>query len=219
MNSRFHDRTAAGQQLAKKLTSYKNQKNTVVLALPRGGVPVAYCISKELNLPLDICLVRKLGVPNRPELAMGAIALGGARILNTDVINWSNISPQVIEEVTQKEQKELHRREQVYRGDKPFPRIYNQTVILVDDGIATGSTIKAAIAIMKKQQAKKIIIAVPVAPPSVCQELRGEVDQIVCLTMPEYMNSISLWYEDFTQTTDEEVCSLLFLAQEYSLTH
>ncbi len=219
MNSRFRNRTKAGQQLAQKLKTYKNQNNTVVLALPRGGVPVAYEIAKQLNLTLDICLVRKLGVPERPELAMGAIALGGARILNTDVINWSNISPQVIEEVTQKEQQELHRREQVYRGDKPFPKIYNQTVILVDDGIATGSTIKAAIAIIKKQQAKKIIIAVPVVPPSVCEELRKEVDEIVCLTMPERMNSISLWYDDFSQTTDEEVCSLLFLAQEYSLSN
>ncbi|EAZ91325.1 phosphoribosyltransferase [Crocosphaera chwakensis] len=219
MNSRFHNRTEAGQQLAEKLKSYKNQDNTVVLALPRGGVPVAYEIAKQLNLTLDICVVRKLGVLNRPELAMGAIALGGVRILNTDVINWSHISPQTIEEVTYKEQKELHRREQVYRGDKPFPKIYNQTVILVDDGIATGSTIKAAIAIIKKQQAKKIIIAVPVAPPSVCKELRQEIDELVCLTMPERMNSISIWYDDFSQTTDEEVCSLLFLAQEYSLTN
>ncbi|ACB50204.1 unknown [Crocosphaera subtropica ATCC 51142] len=219
MNSRFHNRTEAGQQLAEKLKSYKNQENGVVLALPRGGVPVAYEVAKKLNLPLDICLVRKLGVPNHRELAMGAIALGGVRILNTDVINWSNISPQMIEEVTRTEQQELHRREQVYRGDQPFPKIYNQTVILVDDGIATGSTIKAAIAIMKKQQAKKIIIAVPVAPPSVCQELRQEVDELVCLTMPEHMNSISLWYDDFSQTTDQEVCSLLFLAHEYSMTH
>ncbi len=219
MNSRFRNRTEAGQHLAEKLEPYNNQDNTVVLALPRGGVPVAYCIAKQLNLPLDICLVRKLGLPDRPELAMGAIALGGIRILNTDVINWSKISPQIIEQVTRKEQQELHRREQVYRGDQPFPKIYNQTVILVDDGIATGSTIKAAIAIIKKQQAKKIIIAVPVAPPSVCRELRYEVDQLICLKKPENLHSISLWYDDFSQTTDEEVCSLLFLSHQYCLTN
>ncbi|MDJ0659673.1 MAG: phosphoribosyltransferase [Crocosphaera sp.] len=219
MKSRFHDRTEAGQQLAEKLESYKNQDNTIVLALPRGGVPVAYPIAKQLNLPLDICLVRKLGVPERPELAMGAIALGGVRILNTDIIHWSNISPQIIEQVTEKEQQELRRREQVYRGEQPFPKIYNQTVILVDDGIATGSTIKAAIAIIKKQQAKKIIIAVPIAPPSVCQELSYEVDEVMVLKKPEHLNSISLWYDDFSQTTDEEVCSLLFLAHQYCLTN
>ncbi len=218
MNSRFHNRTEAGQQLAEKLESYKNQDNTVVLALPRGGVPVAYCIAKKLNLPLDICVVRKLGVPHRPELAMGAIALGGVRILNKNVINSSHISPKIIEKVTQKEQQELHRREHIYRGDRPFPKIYNQTVILVDDGIATGSTIKAAIAIIKKQQAKKIIIAVPIAPPSVCHELSYEVDEVIALEKPDNLNSISLWYDDFSQTTDQEVCRLLCLAQEYSLT-
>lgn len=217
MSNSFHNRTEAGQQLAQKLQSYNNEKNTVVLALPRGGVPVAYEIAKQLNLPLDICLVRKLGVPDRLELAMGAIALGEVRILNTDVINWLNISPQTIETVTDQEQKELYRREQVYRGDKPLPKIYNQTVILVDDGIATGSTIKAAIAIIKKQQAKKIIIAVPVAPPSVCKQLNYEVDQIIALNTPNNLNSISLWYDDFSQTTDEEVCNLLFLCNQYCL--
>ncbi len=210
MNRRFHNRTEAGQQLAEKLQRYKNQANTVVLALPRGGVPVAYCIAKELNLPLDICVVRKLGVPERPELAMGAIALGGVRILNTEIITWSHISPQIIEQVTQKEQQELRRREQVYRGDHSFPNIDNQTVILVDDGIATGSTMKAAIAIIKKQQAKNIIVAVPVASPSVCEELSHAVQQLICLKTPKNLNSISLWYDDFSQTTDEEVCDLLF---------
>ena len=217
MNNRFHNRTEAGQQLAEKLQSYQNKADTLVLALPRGGVPVAYCIAKQLNLPLDICLVRKLGVPEQTELAMGAIALGGVRILNTDIINGLKILPQMIEEVTQKEQQELHRREQVYRGDRPFPKIYNQTVILVDDGIATGATIKAAIAIIKKQQAKHIIIAVPVAPPSVCQELGHEVEQLISLKTPENLHSISLWYDDFSQTTDEEVCSLLFLSNQYCL--
>ncbi len=214
MNSRFHNRTQAGQQLAEKLQPYQNRDNTVVLALPRGGVPVAYGIAKKLHLPLDICLVRKLGIPEHPELAMGAIALGGVKILNIDVIEWRKISPQIIEEVTQKEQLELQRREKVYRGEQPFPKIYNQTVILVDDGIATGATIKAAIAIIKKQQAKNIIVAVPVAPPSICQELSHEVDQLICLKTPENLHSISLWYDDFSQTTDEEVCSLLFLSNQ-----
>ncbi|MGK7879890.1 MAG: phosphoribosyltransferase [Crocosphaera sp.] len=217
MNSRFHNRTQAGQQLAEKLQPYENKDNTLVLALPRGGVPVAYGIAKKLHLPLDICLVRKLGIPEHPELAMGAIALGGVKILNIDVIEWRKISPQIIEEVTQKEQLELQRREKVYRGEQPFPKIYNQTVILVDDGIATGATIKAAIAIIKKQQAKHIIVAVPVAPPSICQELSHEVDQLICLKTPENLHSISLWYDDFSQITDEEVCSLLFLSNQYCL--
>ncbi len=219
MNIRFHNRTEAGQRLAEQLEVYKNRKDVLVLALPRGGVPVAFEIAKKLNLPLDICLVRKLGVPDRPELAMGAIALGGVRIINQDVVHGWGISPRIIEQVTQEEQQELHRREQVYRGHKPFPTIYNQTIILVDDGIATGSSIKAAIAILKQQQPKKIIIAVPVAPPSVCQELSHEVDQFVCVTMPENLNSISLWYDDFSQTSDQEVCSLLFLSCDYSLTN
>lgn len=219
MNMRFNNRIEAGEKLARKLTNYKNRDNVLVLALPRGGVPVAFEIAKQLNLPLDVCVVRKLGVPDRPELAMGAIALGGVRVINQDVVNWLNIPPQIIEEVTRKEQQELHRREQVYRGDHPFPKLYDKTIILVDDGIATGSTIQAAIAILEKQQAKKIIIAVPVAPPAVCQELHHEVDELVCLTTPDDLNSISLWYEDFSQTTDEEVCSLLFLSQESLLTH
>lgn len=219
MNMRFNNRVEAGEKLARKLTNYKNRDNVLVLALPRGGVPIAFEIAQQLNLPLDVCVVRKLGVPDRPELAMGAIALGGVRVINQDVVNWLNIPPQIIEQVTRKEQQELHRREQVYRGDHPFPNLYDKTIILVDDGIATGSTIQAAIAILEKQQAKKIIIAVPVAPPAVCQELDHEVDQLVCLTTPDNLNSISLWYEDFSQTTDEEVCSLLFLSQQSLLTH
>ncbi len=217
MNACFHNRKEAGQKLAKRLQSYTERANTLVLALPRGGVPVAYGIAKPLNLPLDICLVRKLGIPKRPELAMGAIALGGIRILNTDIIHWSNTSPRIIEQVTQKEQQELRRREQVYRGDHPFPKIYNQTVILVDDGIATGATIKAAIAIIKKQQAKNIIVAVPVADPCICEELSHEVDKVIALKTPDNLHAISLWYDDFSQTTDEEVCSLLFLSHQYCL--
>ncbi|MEA5508775.1 phosphoribosyltransferase [Crocosphaera sp. UHCC 0190] len=217
MNTRFHDRPEAGQQLATRLTEFKNRKDVLVLALPRGGVPVAFEIAKKLNLPLDVCLVRKLGVPDRRELAMGAIASGGVRIINYNVVNWLNLSPSIIEKVTQEEKLELARRELVYRGDKPWPTITHQTIILVDDGIATGSTIKAAIAILKQQHPQKIIVAVPVAPPSVCRQLELEVAQVVCLEKPDNLNSISLWYDDFSQTSDQEVCNLLALTSGVSL--
>ncbi|MEA5535556.1 phosphoribosyltransferase [Crocosphaera sp. XPORK-15E] len=217
MTIRFYNRTEAGQQLAAHLTEFKNRKDVLVLALPRGGVPVAFEIAKKLNLPLDVCLVRKLGVPDRRELAMGAIASGGVRIINYDVVNWLHLSPSIIEEVAQQEEQELQRRDRAYRGNKPFPKICDQTIILVDDGIATGSTIKAAIAILKQQNPQKIIVAVPVAPPSVCRQLELEVAQVVCLEMPESLNSISLWYNDFSQTSDQEVCNLLALASGVSL--
>ena len=212
MNKRFHHRKEAGQRLADQLIEFKNQKEVLVLALPRGGVPVAFEIAKKLNLPLDICLVRKLGVPDRQELAMGAIASNGVRIINQAVVNWLNISPGTIEQVTETEAKELQRRDRTYRGDKPSPNIENQTIILVDDGIATGSTLQAAIALLKQQHPRQIIIAVPVAPPAICQELRTEVDQLVCLEMPDNLTSISLWYDDFSQTGDQEVCRLLAIA-------
>lgn len=205
----FRNRTDAGQQLATKLTSYANHSDCLVLALPRGGVPVAFEIAQKLHLPLDICLVRKLGVPHRKELAMGAIGPRGIRVINPDVVDWLQITSNVIEEVTQAEAEELKRRDRVYRGNKPLPEIYQKTIILVDDGIATGSTIKAAIATLKEEKPHAIIIAVPVAPPTICEELAIQVDQIVCLETPEKLNSISLWYEDFSQTTDQEVCDLL----------
>jgi predicted phosphoribosyltransferase len=198
-----------GQLLAKKLTTYANRSDVIVLGLPRGGVPVAFEIAKKLNLPLDICLVRKLGVPGREELAMGAIASGGVRVINRDVVGWLHLPPQVIEGVAVEEQRELERRDRAYRGDRPLPRIKNQTIILVDDGIATGSTLRAAIGVLKQQEPKEIIIAVPVAADATCEELRTEVDKIVCLLKPEFLHSISLWYEDFSQTTDEEVKELL----------
>ena len=217
MNKRFHHRKEAGQRLADQLIEFKNQKEVLVLALPRGGVPVAFEIAKKLNLPLDICLVRKLGVPDRQELAMGAIASNGVRIINQAVVNWLNISPRTIEQVTETEAKELQRRDRTYRGDKPSPNIENKTIILVDDGIATGSTLKAAIALLKQQHPRQIIIAVPVAPPAICQELRTEVEQLVCLEMPDNLTSISLWYDDFSQTSDQEVCRLLAIADGVSI--
>ncbi|HAC62512.1 MAG TPA: phosphoribosyl transferase [Cyanothece sp. UBA12306] len=205
----FYNRTKAGQYLAEKLAIYSNRPDVLILALPRGGVPVAFEIAKKLNLPLDICLVRKLGVPKRKELAMGAIASGGVRLINQEVVDWLKISPEIIEEVAAEEQRELERRDRAYRGNKPLPLIKNQTIILVDDGIATGSTIKAAIAALKQQQPNKIIVAVPVASDVVCRELAKEVDQVICLSIPEPLNSISIWYEDFSQTTDDEVRYLL----------
>ncbi len=205
----LQNRTQAGQLLALQLTAYANSAEVLVLALPRGGVPVAYEIAQALNLPLDVCLVRKLGVPDRRELAMGAIAMGGIRIINQDVVDWLKITPDTLERVTREEQEELERRDHLYRENRPFPEICDRTIILVDDGIATGSTLRAAIATLKQQHPAAIIVAIPVAPPSVCQELATEVDRVICLREPDSLHSISLWYKDFSQTTDEEVRNLL----------
>lgn len=209
MTSKFRNRAEAGKLLARQLTIYANRNDLLVLGLPRGGVPVAFEIAKKLNAPLDICLVRKIGVPDHEELAMGAIASGGVRVLNYDVINSLGIDRQIIDEVTAKELQELQRRDRAYRGDRPLPEIKNRTVILVDDGIATGSTMRAAIAILRPQQPQRLIVAVPVAPPSTCEQLQAEVDEIVCLDMPESLYAIGLWYDDFSQTTDAEVHELL----------
>jgi putative phosphoribosyl transferase len=209
MTSKFRNRAEAGKLLAKQLTIYAKCKEVLVLGLPRGGVPVAFEIANSLNAPLDICLVRKLGVPNHEELAMGAIATGGVRVLNYDVINSLGIDHKIIDEVTAKELRELERRDRAYRGDRPLPEVKNRTVILVDDGIATGSTMLAAIAILQPQRPQRIVVAVPVAPPSTCEQLQAEVDEIVCLVMPESLYAIGIWYEDFSQTTDAEVRELL----------
>ena len=201
----LENRTQAGRLLALKLKQYTDHPQGLVLGLPRGGIPVASEIAKYLHLPLDICLVRKLGVPGRKELAMGAIATGGIRVLNQDILDWLKISDSAIEEVAGEELAELSRRERVYRGERPYPEIANRTIILVDDGIATGATLRAAIAVLKPQQPSSIIVAVPVASLDICQLLETEVDRVVCLMKPEQLNSISLWYEDFGQTTDEQV--------------
>jgi putative phosphoribosyl transferase len=205
----FKNRTEAGRQLAQKLVTYAHRSDVLVLALPRGGVPVAFEVAKALSLPLDICLVRKLGTPGHPELAMGAIAQGGLIVLNEDIIQWRRISQGAIDRVVETEQQELERRSRRYRGDRPLPHLRHRTLILVDDGIATGSTLRAAISTLKQQQPASIIIAVPVAPPSICQELNAEVDRVICLNRPTHLCSVSLWYDDFSQTTDEEVCRLL----------
>jgi putative phosphoribosyl transferase len=208
-HARFQTRTEAGQQLATRLKAYANRPDVWVLGLPRGGVPVAYEVAKALNVPLDICLVRKLGVPGHQELAMGAIASGGVRVLNYDVISWLGILEKTIDKVAIAELRELQRRDRAYRGDRPQPDVRNRTVILIDDGIATGSTMRAAITVLKSQHPARLIVAIPVAPAETCDELRTEVDDIVCLLTPEPFYAIGLWYENFAQTTDEEVRHLL----------
>ncbi len=206
---RFRNRTEAGQQLAKKLSLYANRGDVLVLGLPRGGVPVAYEVAVALNVPLDICLVRKLGAPGNKELAMGAIGMGGVMVLNHDVVESLQVSPEAIAKVVELEEKELERRDRAYRGDRPFGDLQGRAIVLVDDGIATGATLRAAIATLRQQKPASIIVAVPVAPLSTYNELKAEVDEVVSLVTPERFYSISVWYDQFEQTTDEEVRHLL----------
>lgn len=206
---RFQDRVEAGQILAESLDAYKNRPDVVVLALPRGGVPVAFEVARALNAPLDIFLVRKLGVPGHEELAMGAIASGGVRTINEDVVQTLGIPDEVIDAVTAKEQQELERREHLYRDGRPPLDVRGRTVILIDDGLATGSTMRAAAAALRKQRPARIVVAVPVGAASTCDEFRREVDEAICAVTPEPFFAISLWYRDFTQTTDDEVRDLL----------
>lgn len=205
----FRDRTEAGRALAEKLKSFANRSDVLVLALPRGGVPVAYEVARTLNAPLDVFLVRKLGVPGHEELAMGAIASGDVLVLNEDVVGYLRIPDEAIEHVARREQQELERRAREYRGESAPPDVRGRTVILIDDGLATGSTMRAAVTALRKQQPAQIIVAVPVAAESTCNEFRAEVDDIVCALTPEPFHAVGLWYEDFSQTTDEEVRDLL----------
>lgn len=206
---RLRDRTEAGQRLAKQLMVYAGQPDLLVLGLPRGGVPVAYAIAQALQAPLDVFVVRKLGVPDQPELAFGAIASGGIRVLNDDVVWNLAIDEEMIDAVTAQEQAELTRREQRYRGERPPLVVRDKTVILVDDGVATGATMRAAIAALHTQQPAKIIAAVGVAPPETCAELADEVDEVVCLLQPDPFWAVGFWFDDFSATSDEEVCALL----------
>jgi putative phosphoribosyl transferase len=210
----FRDRAEAGRLLATRLARYANRPDVAVLALPRGGVPVAFEVARILNAPLDIFLVRKLGVPGYEELAMGALATGGVRVLNEDVVRALGISEDVIESVAAREQQELERREHVYRGNRPTLDVRGRMVILVDDGLATGSTMRAAVAALRRQAPARIIVAVPVGAPETCNELWAEADEVVCLRTPEQFRAVGFWYEDFSQTTDQEVHELLERAAE-----
>jgi putative phosphoribosyl transferase len=200
---RFSDRSEAGRQLAQKLSDYANHPDVVVLALPRGGVPVGFEIAAALNAPLDIIVVRKLGVPNREELAMGAVASGDVRVLNNEIIDWLQIPPAVIDRVTELETVELHRREQLYRGKMPPLEITGKIVLLVDDGIATGSTMLAAVKVVRSRHPQRVVIAVPTAPASTIKELHCVVEEFISVISSDAFVGVGQWYEDFRQVSDE----------------
>ena len=211
----FRDRVEAGRFLARKLTEYGNRSDVVVLALPRGGVPVAYEVAQALKAPLDIFVVRKLGVPGYEEYAMGAIASGGIRILNEQLIRSLNIPVDLVDEVTAIEFTELERRERLYRGARAPMDITRQTVIIVDDGLATGSTMRAAVKALRKKNPQKIVVAVPVGARETCDSFRNEVDTVaVCAITPEPFRAVGVWYRNFSQTTDAEVQQLLRKAEQ-----
>lgn len=205
----FTDRADAGRQLAAKLERYAGRDDVIVLALPRGGVPVGYEVARSLGAPLDVFLVRKLGVPGHEELAMGAIASGGMRVLNEGVVGQLGIPQRVIDEVAEEEQRELERREREYRDDRPPPAIRGKVVILVDDGLATGSTMRAAVAAVRRLGPARVVVAVPVGAADTCDLLGEEADEAVCAREPEPFYAVGVWYENFSQTTDEEVRDLL----------
>ncbi|MEW6127250.1 MAG: phosphoribosyltransferase [Acidobacteriota bacterium] len=209
MADKFQNRVEAGRALAEKLKGYANLSEVVVLALPRGGVPVAFEVAKTLNAPLDIFVVRKLGLPGQEELAMGAIASGGVRVLNQQLVNYLNIPEELIDRVAAQEQQELERREQLYRNHRPALEVDGRTVILVDDGLATGSTMRAAVEALRQLAPARIIIAVPVSPPNVCREFSRIADECICALTPQFFGGVGKWYRDFSQTTDEEVRDLL----------
>jgi putative phosphoribosyl transferase len=207
---RFRDRVEAGRLLGRAVAErLADRSNVIVLALPRGGVPVGYEVAHALGVPLDVFIVRKLGVPGHEELAMGAIASGGVRVLNDDVLRYITVSKNAIEAVSARELVELARRERSYRGSKPPLDVRGKTVVVADDGLATGSTMRAAVRALRQEEADSIIVAVPVAARETCEELVREVDDIVCLRMPDPFQAVGLWYDDFSQTTDEEVHELL----------
>ena len=211
---RFRDRYEAGRLLATKLAVYANRPDVLVLALPRGGVPVAFEIARALGAPLDVFLVRKLGVPGHEKLAMGAITTGGVRVLNQDVVGYLNLPGEVIDQVAAEEQQELERRERLYRGPLSAPEVRGRTVILVDDGLTTGSTLRAAAAALREQRPARLIVAIPVAAASTCNEFSTQVDECVCAARSEPFYADGFWYEDFTQITDEEIGDLLARAAQ-----
>lgn len=205
----FADRREAGTELAARLHAYKDRDDVVVLGLPRGGVPVAYEVARTLGAPLDVFLVRKLGVPGHRELAMGAIASGGVRILNDDVVGWYRVPASVIDEVTLEEQAELDRRERAYRDGREPMSLQGRIVLLIDDGLATGSTMKAAVQAVRAHAPARIVVAVPVGAPETCREFAAVADEIVCARTPEPFSAVGQWYRDFSQTSDAEVRALL----------
>ena len=205
----FGDRRHAGHELAARLGHFKGRNDVVVLALPRGGVPVAYEVARALGAPLDVFLVRKLGVPGHRELAMGAIASGGVRVVNEDVVNWYRVSEGVIEDVAREEQAELERREREYRDGGAPVELRDRIVLLIDDGLATGSTMKAAVQAVRAHAPTRIVVAVPVGSSDTCREFPDIADEIVCARAPEHFAAVGQWYRDFSQTTDEEVRDLL----------
>ena len=209
MDGSFRNRRDAGRILASYLAQYADRPDVVILALPRGGVPVGFELARALRAPLDVMVVRKLGVPGHEELAMGAIASGGVRVLNDDVIQMLGIRPHTIECVAEQEEQELARREAAYRGNRGPAAVKERTVILVDDGLATGSTMRAAVAALRALQPSRIVIAVPTAATETCHELKAEADDVVCVMTPAPFFGVGQWYDDFSQTTDEEVYRLL----------
>jgi putative phosphoribosyl transferase len=214
MERAFPNRAEAGRLLGEKLQKYAGRNDVIVLGLPRGGVPVAYEVAQRLGIPLDVFIVRKLGVPGFEELAAGAIASGGVRVLNEDVLRALPNADEIIESVTAKETAELERREKSYRDDRPAPELRDRVVILVDDGLATGATMHAAVKALRQRDVAKIVVAVPVGPPDTCREFDDEADETICATAPEFFQAVGQYYEDFSQTSDEEVRDLLARAAQ-----
>lgn len=206
---KFEDRVEAGKELAKSLHIYANSKNTMILALPRGGVPVAYEVAKALSLPLDILIVRKLGAPGQEELAMGAISLNNVCYLNNELIDSLQVAPEELQRVIANEKLELERRNQAYRLGNVAPDVTGKTIIIIDDGLATGATMRAAISALREAKVARIIVAVPVGPFDTCTKLRSYADEVNCLYTPEYFFGVGQWYQNFQQTSDEEVQTIL----------
>ena len=209
MRPYFTDRIDAGRRLAAALSSYAGRADTLVLALPRGGVPVAFEVARTLDAPLDVFVVRKLGVPGHEEFAMGAIATGGATLIDDTIVRQLRVTGAELDTVVRKEMRELERRERRFRGNRPPPDIAGRTVIVVDDGLATGSSMRVAVAALRQEHPGRIVVAVPIAPPETCAALRRDADDVVCAVTPEPFYAVGLWYDDFTQTTDDEVHDLL----------